>query len=128
MRVSNHMRSHIFGRVLDLGKVDKCKLIIHLVRFRRCGVRERNIMTTVIITKIHHFMRRMGLVRLARMMLDSVRVLRLPYSLVMIAELNHMFHFRFKSKDHSLLFSGFASAVWTNAKMLLNLSVDNWEL
>ena len=121
------MRSHEIGRVLDLGHVDICKLIIHLVRFGRSGVWERNIMTTVIITKIHHFMRRMRLERLAGMMHDSFWILRLPYRLVMIAELIHRFKFRFKSKDHSLLFSSFASAVWTNAKMLLNLRVDNRE-
>ena len=122
------MRSHEIGRVLDLGHVDICKLIIHLVWFGRSGVWERNIMTAIIVTEIHHVMCWMGHVRLARMMLRFVDVLRLPDSLVMIREHSHWFELRFKGKDLFLLLGGFATAVGANAKVLLNLRMDYWEL
>ena len=91
-------------------------------------MRERNIMTAVIITEIHHVMSWMGHVRLARMILGFVNVLRLPDSLVMIREHSHWFELRFKGKDLFLLFGSFATAVGANAKVLLNLRMDYWEL
>ena len=89
--------------VLACGQVDKRMLVIHLVRFGRSRVWIRNIMTTVIITEIHHIMRRMDHVRFVRM-IGLIGVLRLPDDFIMRWELTHMFHLRFKSKDLFLHF------------------------
>ena len=102
-------------------------LIIHLVRFRRGWVWERNIMTAEIIAEVHHLVSRMRLERLAGMMLFSVCVLGFPDNFIMIRE-GHWFELRFKSKDLFLFLSGRACAVRANSKVLLHLRMDDWEM
>ena len=97
------------------------------MRFRRGRVWERNIMAAEIITEVHHLVSRMGLERLAGVMLFSVLVHGLPDSLIMIREW-HWFELRFKGHDLFLFLSGRAGAVWANSKVLLHLRVDDWEM
>ena len=89
---------------------------------------ERNIMTAEIISKIHHLTRWVGHVWLAGMMLRFVGVLGLPNSFIIIRELSHWFELRLKSKDLFLLLRFRAAAVGANAKVLLDLRMDDWEL
>ena len=111
--------------VLASGQVNKCILIIHLVRYGRSRVWVWNIMTSVIITVIDNITGRMDHVRfVCRIVL--IGVLRLPDNFVMSWEL-HLFNFRNESKNLFLRLCGFAAAVWSNTKVFLNLRSDDWE-
>ena len=72
-------------------KVDIRVLVVHLVGSRRSGVRERDVVTTVIMTAVNHTGIRMGLLS------ESFgRILRLPnlFSKVAIWKNQHL-QFRF---------------------------------